>query len=117
MPLAFADAETVRLEERVLRESIMSSHEKSEPALRDEYDDFDVHTTTNASNLAMDKALLQLIQIACKSDKTQRAMELTAALHSPKSVAAAVKIASHFQLVTLAERMQQVAEVSSVIVL
>lgn len=61
-----------------------------------------------ALEIEADKALLQLIQIACKGDRYARALDGTRALHSEATLDAALKIASFFHLPSLAERMELV---------
>ncbi|PWZ03650.1 hypothetical protein BCV70DRAFT_197849 [Testicularia cyperi] len=61
----------------------------------------------DATSLEMsaDKSLLQLIQLACKADKHGRALDAARALHSTRTLEAALKIAAFFHLSSLAERM------------
>lgn len=61
-------------------------------------------------DMEADKALLQLVQIACKSDKYARALDATRGLHSEATLDAAIQIASFFHLPNLGERMQGVRE-------
>ncbi|KAJ2866550.1 DNA polymerase alpha accessory factor Mcl1 [Coemansia aciculifera] len=60
--------------------------------------------------LEQDKLLLRLIQLACKSDKTQRAMDLAMMIGLEKSFDAAVKIAVFLKQSSLAERLMRLRE-------
>ncbi|KAJ2488959.1 DNA polymerase alpha accessory factor Mcl1 [Coemansia sp. RSA 2050] len=60
--------------------------------------------------LGQDKLLLRLIQLACKSDKTQRAMDLAMMIALEKSFDAAVKIAVFLKQSSLAERLVRLRE-------
>ncbi|KAJ2613258.1 DNA polymerase alpha accessory factor Mcl1, partial [Coemansia sp. RSA 1694] len=60
--------------------------------------------------LEQDKLLLRLIQLACKSDKTQRAMDLATMIVLEKSFDAAVKIAVFLKQSSLAERLMRLRE-------
>ncbi|PWN44244.1 WD40 repeat-like protein, partial [Ceraceosorus guamensis] len=53
-----------------------------------------------------DKALLQLIQLACKADRHARALDAAMELHSEKTLDAAVQIATFFHQPGLADRME-----------
>ncbi|KAJ2907653.1 DNA polymerase alpha accessory factor Mcl1 [Coemansia aciculifera] len=60
--------------------------------------------------LEQDKLLLRLIQLACKSDKTQRAMDLATMIGLEQSFDAAVKIAVFLKQSSLAERLMRLRE-------
>ncbi|KAJ2244839.1 DNA polymerase alpha accessory factor Mcl1, partial [Coemansia sp. RSA 455] len=60
--------------------------------------------------LEQDKLLLRLIQLACKSEKTQRAMDLAMMIELEKSFDAAVKIAVFLKQSSLAERLMRLRE-------
>lgn len=61
-----------------------------------------------AQEIEADKALLQLIQLACKADRYARALDGSRALHSEATLDAALKIASFFHLPSLADRLELV---------
>jgi hypothetical protein len=98
------------------------------------------HTDFRKQNTEMDKILLQLIlvglevwlffhctctcftficfdhvQMACKSEKTERALDLTKMLHMQKSIDAAVQIALHSHCTNLAEQMNALKKVHMLI--
>ena len=62
----------------------------------------------SALEIEADKALLQLVQLACKADRYARALDGTRALHSEATLDAALKIASFFHLPSLADRLELV---------
>ena len=70
-----------------------------------EVDDDDGRLDAGTLEMSSDKALLQLIQLACKADKHGRALDAARALHSTRTLEAALKIAAFFHLSSLAERM------------
>ncbi|KAI8374673.1 WD40-repeat-containing domain protein [Radiomyces spectabilis] len=108
MPTVSFESEVGQLEERYLRTNIMSLHERDEAAATNTEDEF--YVEFNKADVEMDKALLQLIQLACKADKTQRALDLVATLHMTRSIDAAIKIASFHRLTSLAEKITRVKE-------
>ena len=65
-------------------------------------------TDPAALDMEADKALLQLIQLACKSEKYARALDAARNLHSEATLDAAIQIASFFHLPNLGERMESV---------
>ncbi|RUP20387.1 hypothetical protein BC936DRAFT_139247 [Jimgerdemannia flammicorona] len=95
---------------RHMRTNILTLHERDEAIANDELNDKQAGFAK--VDIAMDKSLLQLIQFACKADKMQRALDLTATLQLTRSIDAAVKIAMFHHLPSLAERMNLVKEVS-----
>ena len=59
-------------------------------------------------DMEADKALLQIVQLACKADRYARALDASRALHSEATLEAALKIAHFFHLPSLADRMEQI---------
>ncbi|KAL0076079.1 WD40-repeat-containing domain protein [Phycomyces blakesleeanus] len=105
MPTTQLDTETGRLEEKFLRTKIIATHEKEEIIL-----DGGDENAIKKMDLEMDKTLLQLIQLACKAEKHDRVLDLSSALSSARSIDAAIKIASHFNLSRLAEHITRIKE-------
>ncbi|KAJ2659787.1 DNA polymerase alpha accessory factor Mcl1 [Coemansia sp. RSA 1200] len=60
--------------------------------------------------LEQDKLLLRLVQLACKADKTQRAVDLALMIRLEKSFDAAIKIAVFQKQSSLAERLMRLKE-------
>ncbi|GAO46321.1 WD40 repeat-like protein [Saitoella complicata NRRL Y-17804] len=60
--------------------------------------------------ISIDKALLQLIQLACKDARGSKAIELVELLRREVSLDAAVKIALHHNQTAIAEKINQVKE-------
>jgi chromosome transmission fidelity protein 4 len=74
-------------------------------------DDEDIDESDAAAlDHSADKALLQLIQLACKSDRHGRALDAARELHTAKTLDAALQIASFFHQTSLAERMASLKE-------
>lgn len=61
-----------------------------------------------ALDMDADKALLQLIQLACKADRYARALDAARALHSEPTLDAALQITSFFHLPSLGDRLEGV---------
>ncbi|ORZ26584.1 WD40-repeat-containing domain protein [Lobosporangium transversale] len=95
-------------EEAWLRNKILSGLNKDEKIARS------IESIDNSAakrELEMDKLALQMIDLACRADRTQKALDLTAMLCSLKSIDNAMKIAQHHSLHTLMERMSRVKEI------
>ncbi|KAI9300642.1 hypothetical protein BJ944DRAFT_244010 [Cunninghamella echinulata] len=108
MPTVATDTKYDDLEESYLRRRITTLHEKDEADATNSHQEYESELIQ--ADLEMDKALLQLIQLACKSDRFERALDLVNALHLSRSVDAAVQIASHHKLTTLAEKFITIKE-------
>ncbi|CAO3679543.1 unnamed protein product [Umbelopsis ramanniana] len=108
MPFLHMDSETTKLEESYVRTNIMSTHERDEATATSQEDEF--HRILSNADIEMDKALLRLIQFACKAEKSQRAIDIAKSLHLSRSLDAAVKIATHHRMPALAERFNQIKE-------
>ncbi|KAI8146440.1 WD40-repeat-containing domain protein [Fennellomyces sp. T-0311] len=108
MPATSLETEAGQLEERHMRTRVIAMHDRAEAVATHREDEY--YDSLNAIDAEMDKDLLRLIQLACRSDKGQRVYDLASALLLPRSVDAAVKIASHFKLTTIAEKLIQIKE-------
>ncbi|KAF7727677.1 hypothetical protein EC973_007232 [Apophysomyces ossiformis] len=108
MPTLENHTDSGKLEEQYLRTHIMTLHERDEAEATGTEDEY--FREFSKADMDMDKALLQLIQLACKADKVQRALDLASALHSSRSVDAAIKIASFHHITNLAERFTRIKE-------
>ncbi|KAJ1978037.1 DNA polymerase alpha accessory factor Mcl1 [Dimargaris verticillata] len=113
MPLLHRDQAATVLEEKLLRTHLFATNKRADPTLGRPRSQAALNATDSTilkSYLQEDKLALQLIQSACKADRLQRALDLTAMLYLPKSVDAAVKIAIFHRYPALAERMTLIKE-------
>ncbi|KAG0309029.1 hypothetical protein BGZ98_005711 [Dissophora globulifera] len=108
LPTLYQDTPAGKHEEAWLRQKILSGLNKDEK-MATSFERAD--NTVAKKELEMDKLALQMIDIACKADRTQKALDLTAMLCNLKSIDAAVKIAHHHNLHSLMERMNKVKEI------
>ncbi len=92
-------------EEAFLRQSLQASLVRSRPFAM-----LDASQNPDAIETSADKALLQLIQACCKSDRHKRALDFARELHSDRTLDAALKIADYFRLPTLHERISDLRE-------
>ncbi|KAI0342000.1 hypothetical protein BDW22DRAFT_1331357 [Trametopsis cervina] len=100
LPFKRTDAKESSLEEHFARETMLLD------IIRDGLAD-DELTTDDISRreLALDKEIIQLIQMACKNDKPGRAIDLTKLLHHNASFDMAIKVAGFYHLIGLQEKM------------
>ncbi|CAO3588196.1 unnamed protein product [Absidia cylindrospora] len=110
IPTAATDSKCDDLEEIYLRKRIVSLHERDEADATDMAEHY--APELGQADVEMDKALLQLIQLACKSEKLTRALDLANALHISRSVDAAIQIASRHRLATLADKFTEIKELN-----
>ncbi|KAF8937985.1 hypothetical protein BGZ58_001792 [Dissophora ornata] len=108
LPTLYQDTVTGKHEEAWLRQKILSGLNKDEK-MATSFERAD--NVVAKKELEMDKLALQMIDLACKADRTQKALDLTAMLCNLKSIDAAVKIAHHHNLHSLMERMNKVKEI------
>ncbi|RKP10164.1 hypothetical protein THASP1DRAFT_22102 [Thamnocephalis sphaerospora] len=66
--------------------------------------------TSSRSQASMDKLVLSMVQLACKADKSQRALELCSMLYLPAAYDAACKIANYHRMTALVERIMLLKE-------
>ncbi|KAF9168010.1 hypothetical protein DFQ26_001990 [Actinomortierella ambigua] len=108
MPTLYQETPTGQQEEGWLRSKILvglTRHERLAMSL----DAMDSQLAKK--ELEMDKLVIQMIDLACRGDRTQKALDLTAMLCNLRSIDAAVKIAHHHNLHSLMERMNKVKEI------
>jgi hypothetical protein len=100
-----------QLEEQILRTNTCNLHERDEAEATNTEDDY--AQTFHEADIEMDIALLKLINLACKSEKVSRALDLTYALHTSDSIDKAIRIASFHRYTSLAEKMTNIKEVKN----
>ena len=75
-------------------------------AIRDSLEDDELATEDiSKGELDLDKEIIQLIQLACKHDKLQRAIDLAKLLHNTAAFDLAVKVADFYHLPGLREKI------------
>lgn len=94
-------------EEKYLRESLFGSMSSSSNGLNSSAGLMTNQMDSKQSSIASDKALLQIVQLACKSDKHSRALDAASLLNETRMLDAAIQIATFFHLPTLVERMEE----------
>ncbi|CAO1632963.1 unnamed protein product [Parajaminaea phylloscopi] len=112
LPLVGLDIPGAELEEKHLRQTLLAS------TVRSAFASLVVPPTEYASEVPdptalvheSDKDLLQIIQLACKSDKHARALDAARELHGNRMLDAALQIAGFFHLTSLADRMDSLRE-------
>ncbi|KAI7867823.1 WD40-repeat-containing domain protein [Spinellus fusiger] len=107
MPTTQLETESGQLEEKFLRTKLMSMHEREEASATS----VDASHEFKKMDVAMDKTLLQLIQMACKADKQQRVVDLASALVLSRSIDAAIKLSSYYGFTRVAEQITRIKEV------
>ncbi|SPO28617.1 related to sepB protein [Ustilago trichophora] len=110
VPLIHREGGTGPLEEKSLRDSMLAMTARDVKNAGIEAGDDEPRLDAGTLEMSSDKALLQLIQLACKADKHGRALDAARALHSTRTLEAALKIAAFFHLSSLAERMVALKE-------
>jgi chromosome transmission fidelity protein 4 len=74
--------------------------------LRDDLGDEQITDDVIKREIAVDKELIRLIQMACKQDNIPRAIEVTRLLHHSASFDMAIKVADFYHLVGLSEKIE-----------
>lgn len=110
MPLLNQNTPTGALEEQHLKNIQMASFIRAYQASLAEEDDESQEILANLGSASAlehesDKALLQLVQLSCKSDKHQRVLDAARELHGTRTLDAALQIGAFFHLSSLVDRM------------
>ncbi|KAJ2777545.1 DNA polymerase alpha accessory factor Mcl1 [Coemansia interrupta] len=109
VPLLQPDAAASQLEGRALEAAMFHSQLAGE-ARRTAGEYPGGRTAEARDRLEHDKLLLRLVQLACKADRPQRAVDLAGMIASEPSFDACVKIAVHEKQSQLAERLMRLKE-------
>ncbi|MCO5546925.1 hypothetical protein L7F22_000364 [Adiantum nelumboides] len=114
MPVVGQDTPVTALEEEHLRSVMLAQSIRDARMARrlqgrneDLGDEDETLAEPRTLDHTADKALLQLIQHACKSDRHARALDATRELHGSRMLDAALQIAAFFHLASLADRMDE----------
>ncbi|CAO3670382.1 unnamed protein product [Rhizopus microsporus] len=108
LPIVEPESETGKIEMDYLLTLYRDLHERDEAEAtgkQDEYQD-----TFDSADIEMDKDILRLINIACKSERHSRALDLVNSLRLSESVDKAIRIASFHHLSSLANSMMRIKE-------
>ncbi|KAJ2079481.1 DNA polymerase alpha accessory factor Mcl1 [Coemansia sp. RSA 988] len=109
IPLLHADTQAGQQEAKYLAARVFCEQQQGE-AERSASEYPGGNTAHARDDLEQDKLLLRLIQLACKADKTQRAVDLALMIRLEKSFDAALKIAIYQKQTALAERLVRIKE-------
>lgn len=85
--------------DRFARETILLDH------IRDSLDDELTTDEIQKAELTLDKEIILLIQLACKQDKLQRALDAVKLLHHTATLDSAAKVADFYHLTGLREKI------------
>ncbi|PIA13071.1 hypothetical protein COEREDRAFT_78273 [Coemansia reversa NRRL 1564] len=109
MPLLHSDTQVGQQEAKFLAVRVFCEQQQGEAERTGkEYPGGD--TAHARDELEQDKLLLRLIQLACKADKSQRAVDLALMIRLERSFDAALKIAIYQKQTALAERLVRIKE-------
>ncbi|KAF9129281.1 hypothetical protein BGW39_004292 [Mortierella sp. 14UC] len=107
MPALYQDTPTGEAEEAWLRQKILLGLSKDEK-LASSLDRPSV--SIDRREIEMDKLVLTMIRYACQAGLAQKSLDLSAMFCRSRSVDGAVKVAHHFKLGQLTERLQKLGE-------
>lgn len=115
MPLLNLDTPMGVLEEQHLRNvqlaSLLRSYQAALTDADEEAEEAVLELGTPSSlEHESDKALLQLVQLSCKSDKHQKVLDAAKELHNTRTLDAALQIGAFFHLSSLVDRMGALRE-------
>ncbi|KAJ2849163.1 DNA polymerase alpha accessory factor Mcl1 [Coemansia brasiliensis] len=109
IPLLHTDTSAGQQESKVFASNLFSEQQCAEAERTDsEYPGG--ASAQMRDDLEQDKLLLRLVQLACKADKAQRAVDLALMIKLERSFDAAIKIAVYQKQTTLAERLMRIKE-------
>ena len=110
MPLACAEpAEPTHERERLLS-ALMLNEYRSAAVDEGTDEQTSVQDQLLRGFTKLDSATLKLINTACKHERNARALDLVTQLQLPKSLTGALKLANHYKLGPLAERIARLME-------
>ena len=110
MPLTLADNTEPHVEKERALSALLLNEYRSSVADDGTEDTPRVRDSVLRSLLKLDATVLKLVAAACKADRTARALDLVTQLQLPKSLTGALKLANHYRLGPLAERIARLME-------
>lgn len=109
IPLLNLSEPVGQLEAQLLQSSLLSSHARdSLPSSSSAHSEalHQMKAKVQSYEVEIDKSVLKLIQLACKNEKHQQAVDLAKMLHLSASLGGAIKIANLYAISALEERFQ-----------
>ncbi|KAJ2724668.1 DNA polymerase alpha accessory factor Mcl1 [Coemansia sp. Benny D115] len=107
IPLLQPESQSGQLESRLLTSQVFAQQASAEAERIGDRED---EASDRREELEQDKMLLRLVQMACKADKPQRAIDLAMMVNMENSFDAVIKIAMHQRQSLLAERLMRLKE-------
>ncbi|CAO3696706.1 unnamed protein product [Rhizopus stolonifer] len=108
LPLIETGSETGQIELAYLSSLYRNLHERDEAEAtqkQEEYQDaFDI------ADVEMDKDILRLVNLACKAERSSRALDLVQSLRLSESVDKAIRVATYHHLSSLANSIMRIKE-------
>ncbi|KAK9323645.1 WD40-repeat-containing domain protein [Lipomyces orientalis] len=105
--------DTMKLEEQYLRETVLLQLYKDAALAGSGGDDGledDQKDEISKRELGIDKTILQLLQIACRTGQHGKAYGLVGMIHKEQALQAANKIAQRYEMISLAEKVNRELE-------
>ncbi|CAG8519553.1 8949_t:CDS:10 [Diversispora eburnea] len=109
IPLLEMDKQFRQYEEKVMRLTMITRFEFDEAKAKNTLEQ--EREKIRQKNTEIDKTLLELINLSCKEDKLQRALDLVKLLSTAKSLDLAIKIATFHKKSILADKINQLKEI------
>ena len=105
IPFCGIEGEQGKLEEKSVRLRLNLAHLRSSKMYKENVREI------SQREMNLDKICINLIMMACKTEQSQRALDLGSFLYSIRSIDGAIKLAAYNHLTTLSERLIALKEV------